>query len=299
LLVRVAQQPIEGNDLSLFQANVALTLRREAKVSADPALLRQADALLAKAQANPPQSNRSRLALAGMLAGAGRAKEAMELARGIPASDAETRALLVDIFAAGGDLDGAEREARELARLKPEDWEARFKLASVLGWNRKYKEASELYKLLAAERPNDLRIPERLAQVALWGGSFDDALARFRAMLESGNRSNGVLTGFIDAAASAKSVRGEATRKAVLVAYDALKANAPDDPVMVGRLAWVMTRVEDHVRSAELLRKALELDPTSRAMRLRLARALTEAGQFAEADKHYKILLRTAPGRGP
>lgn len=40
------------------------------------------------------------------------------------------------------------------------------------------------------------------------------------------------------------------------------------------------------------MKRALKLDPESRAIRQQLAKALTEAGQFAEAEKHYQSLLR-------
>jgi thioredoxin-like negative regulator of GroEL len=40
---------------------------------------------------------------------------------------------------------------------------------------------------------------------------------------------------------------------------------------------------------------ALELEPTSRAIRRRLAEALTDAGQYAEAETNFRILLQNEP----
>jgi tetratricopeptide (TPR) repeat protein len=184
-------------------------------------------------------------------------------------------------------------------RLRPGDWEAKFTLASVLGWGGKHGEAAALYRALGRERPADGRIPLRLAQMALWSGAHDDALAQFAKLLDDGVRSGEVLSGFIDSAAGASRLDAATMRRAALVVYDVYRADSTADPQVVGRLAWVLTRLKEHARAADLLARILAADPQSREVRRRLAEALTEAGEYKEAERHYRILLRSSPDRRP
>jgi tetratricopeptide (TPR) repeat protein len=53
-----------------------------------------------------------------------------------------------------------------------------------------------------------------------------------------------------------------------------------------------MRRLGDPAKSLVLLKRALELDPTSREIRRNLADGLQAAGQYDEAERHYQYLLR-------
>jgi tetratricopeptide (TPR) repeat protein len=241
--------------------------------------------------ADPPADAQARRDLAGVLAAAGKPKVGLDLVRGLDTTDAAGRALMADLYAAVHDMPAAEREARELVKLRPTDWDARFKLADILGWNQKYAAARELYSALGQER-DDPRLPLRLAQMALWSGAHDEALVQYARLVEKGDRQDVVLAGFIDAAGGARKIDAAAHQKSALVVASALTADGADDPAVLSRLAWTFTRLKLPTKSVELLRRALDLDPDSRAIRQQLAEALTESGQFEEAERHYRMLLR-------
>ena len=299
LLARIADQPADGlPDPAAHRARLAVALTREGTALKDANLIRLAQDLLDRAISPLPDSPADRRELAGVLAAAGRPKLALDAVRGLDLTDAAGRALMADLYAANGDMASAEREARALLRLRPDDWEAKFTLASVLGWGGEHGEAAALYRALGRERPADGRVPVRLAQMALWSGNHDDALGQFVKLLDAGARNGEVVTGFIDAAAGAARLDA-AARKSALVVSDLYRSDATAEPQLVGRLAWVMTRLREHTRAAELLTRLLAADPQSRDVRRRLAEALTEAGELKEAEKHYRVLLRTSPDRRP
>jgi tetratricopeptide (TPR) repeat protein len=70
------------------------------------------------------------------------------------------------------------------------------------------------------------------------------------------------------------------------------RAETSKDAVYLTRLGWVMRRLGDPAKSLVLLKRALELDPTSREIRRNLADGLQAAGQYDEAESHYQYLLR-------
>ena len=59
----------------------------------------------------------------------------------------------------------------------------------------------------------------------------------------------------------------------------------------------VLRRVKETDRSIALLETALAADPGSRGTRQQLAEALYEKGDYAGAEKHYKVLLQTPAPR--
>ena len=57
----------------------------------------------------------------------------------------------------------------------------------------------------------------------------------------------------------------------------------------------MLRRVKETDKSVVLLTKAVSLEPDSRSLRQQLAEALQEKGDYDEAEKHYRILLRAKP----
>jgi tetratricopeptide (TPR) repeat protein len=296
LLVRLVNEPTDAvPEPALYRARLAVALHREATALGDEPLVERAAALFEKVVVNPPADPQARRDLAGLLAAAGKAKMALELVRGLDTSDAAGRALMADLYAAAGHMPAAEREARELVKLRP-DWDSRFKLADILGWNHKYAEARALYAALAKEH-DDPRMPLRLAQMALWSGSHDDALLQYARLVEKGDRQDAVIAGYIDAASGSKKLDPTAYKKSALVVAQALDGPDADDPAILSRLAYTLSRLKEPAKAVELLERALELDPDSRPIRQQLAEALTDAGRYDEAEKHYRVLLQKKRGR--
>lgn len=299
LLERLAEQPIEKTaEPSLTLLWLAKATSAHAKATNDAELLKKAEGLFERVAALPVRTPDERKALAGELAGQGRAKQALELVRGLELTDASGRALLTDLYAADRDFVAAQREARELLKLR-NDRESRIKLAEVLAWGGEYVEAAEMLQKLEKEDYRDRRVALRTAQVALWGRDYDAALVRFARLLGPGKDEDEIRQGFVDSASSAKDLKSPAIRKAVVSIAEQTLSQPIKDPVYIGRLAWILTRFEEHDWSAKLLTRAFENDRQSREIRFRLAQALTSAGRYEEAAPHYEWLRRTAPRTSP
>jgi predicted Zn-dependent protease len=296
LAVRIAGQPPGGGpDTATFLTRLAWALYREGKRVTNARLVEHAGALADRALALRPEGGDERRELAGVLAAVGKTKAAWALLDGLPPRD-DDRRLRVNLLAADKRLDEAEAEARRLAEERPGDSEARLLLADVLGWNHKTAEAAAIYKGLLRANAADQGLRRRLAEVTLWSGDFDKALALYHDLLAADEDQPDLWPGYVDAAASARELPAGPHRRLLLLIAGQTRG-AGRDPVFLARLSWVMRRLGEKARSVALLRAALARDPASREVRTRLAEALQAAGQYAEAERHYEYLLRTAPRR--
>jgi Flp pilus assembly protein TadD len=61
---------------------------------------------------------------------------------------------------------------------------------------------------------------------------------------------------------------------------------------MLGRLAWALRKVGETGKAVVLLEKVVRAEPNDREQRKQLAEALTEAGEYAKAEEHYRRLLK-------
>src|SRR5262249_1449521 len=146
-------------------------------------------------------------------------------------------------------------------------------LADVLSWNKKYAESAALFSRLQRDHPRDGRLTIRLARVALWAGEYDTALERYQALLDK-DRDQPLPWGEdTDAAARAKEVGAKQKSTVLYICEKGVESRAKD-AVFLGRLAWVLRRVEERDKGVDLLKKALAIDPESRTTRLQLAEAL-------------------------
>ncbi len=73
-------------------------------------------------------------------------------------------------------------------------------------------------------------------------------------------------------------------------------AAASNKPAYLAQLGWVMRRVNEPGVSVALLKKVLELEPSSRAIRRAYAEALLANRQSAEAERQFNILLKSPSG---
>src|SRR5581483_12281331 len=167
--------------------------------------------------------------------------------------------------------------------------------AEVLSWNKKYDEATALFEKLHEANRDDQRLLRRLAEVALWAGQYDRALGRYLRLLDADWNQPDLWPGYIDAASGAREVSADAHKSLVLRICERVPPPLLRDSARLARLAWVLRRLGEPRKSLGLLRQALELDPASREVRARLAETLQEVGEFAEAERHYAVLLKTAP----
>jgi predicted Zn-dependent protease len=255
--------------------------------------LPKVEKLLDRALSLHPTEPAVRKELAGVLAAAGRPQEARKLFEGLKLTLAD-HYRLAEMDIAAGQFDPAEKEVRTILQARPGDLRAQLLLAAVLSGGKKYGAAAQLYQKLLADHPENRTIPVKLAELALWSGDYDTALAQFQGLLDKDVGRQGLWRGYIDAAASAKTLPA-AAHQTVLHIYEQTRRATPKEPVFLARLAWVLRRVKEPQKGTALLQQALALDPGSRTLRLQLAEGLYEAGAYEEAEKHFQVLLRTAP----
>jgi tetratricopeptide (TPR) repeat protein/cellulose synthase/poly-beta-1,6-N-acetylglucosamine synthase-like glycosyltransferase len=246
--------------------------------------------LLDRALALRPKEPAARKELAGMLAAAGRHQQARELYAGLKLTFAD-RFCLVEIEAACGNFDAAEKEVRALLKDRPDDLKTRLLLASVLSAGKRSADAARVYEELLRDHPDDPTISLKIAELALGGGDYDGALAQLQKLLDRDVQQPALWRGYVDAAASARKLTPTARRTIVHI-FEATRQAEAEDSVYLTRLAWVLRRVQEPARSVVLLEKVLAADPGARPIRLQLAETLYEMGDYARADQHFRMLLK-------
>jgi predicted Zn-dependent protease/cellulose synthase/poly-beta-1,6-N-acetylglucosamine synthase-like glycosyltransferase len=298
LALRIAEQPALADDTDTvpFLTRLAWGLHREGKRKGDARAMERAGVLADRAVGLRPRDADARRELAGVLAALGKTKEARGLLEGLEESERD-RPLRIALLAAEKRLNEAEAEARRLVEQKPMDAEARLLLADVLGWNSKPDEAARIYERLLRTNAEDRRLPKRLAEVTLWSGDYDKALGRFYELLANDWRQPELWAGYVDAAASAHDLPAEPHKALLLKIAEQAGSDPNRGAAFLARLGWVLRRLGEQDRSVAVLKKAIGQDPDSREVRTRLAEALQAAGDYAEAERHYQYLLRTAGKR--
>jgi predicted Zn-dependent protease len=251
--------------------------------------------LLDRALALRPTEPAPRRELAGMLAAAGRPKEARALYEGLTLTISD-RFRLAELDAVSGNLDAAEKQVRALLKLKPDDMRGRLLLASVLSSRKQFAEAKAIYKELLRDQPDDAAVTARIAELMVWSGDYDNALAQFQKILDGGIREPKLWKAYVDAAASARSLPENARPTAIDIFEKTVNAQ-DQDAVFLTRLAWVLRRVHEPARSTVLLEKVLARDPGNRAVRLQLAETLYEMGEYQRANEHFGRLLNKRASR--
>src|SRR5262249_42541659 len=140
-----------------------------------------------------------------------------------------------------------------------------FRLVDIHAAAKQFGAARKELSWIRATSPKDPRLPLKAAELALWHHGYDDALQQYQQLLDRNVDHPALWSGFIDAAASAKEVSRH-QRKAVLHIYD--RTRSSEDVVFLGRLAWVLRRVEEMDRSVALLRRVVALAPQDQLARL-------------------------------
>jgi cellulose synthase/poly-beta-1,6-N-acetylglucosamine synthase-like glycosyltransferase/tetratricopeptide (TPR) repeat protein len=272
---------VEDLQDAVFLARLAWVLQRLKETD-------RARVLLDRAVAVRPPGPAARKELAGVLAAAGRSREALGLYEGLPL-DLADRYRLAALHAAVKDFAAAADQCRAILREKPQDRKARRQLADVLSWNKDYPEALALLEQLARDDPGDPELPVRLAEVTLWSGAYDKALTRFQALLEAKFDQPELWRSFVDAAAGAPQLTDAHAGLAVRI-YERTDAEEAKDVVFLARLAWVLQRVKETAKASALLDRAVVLRPPGPAARKELAGVLAAAGRSREALRLYEGL---------
>jgi tetratricopeptide (TPR) repeat protein/cellulose synthase/poly-beta-1,6-N-acetylglucosamine synthase-like glycosyltransferase len=244
---------------------------------------KQAGTLLDRVLALKPASAELRKELAGVLAAAGRAREAVGLYQGLTLTR-EDRYQLTLIHAGARDYEAALEQVRLLLKDRPDDGKARRLEADVLSWAGRYKEALVLLERFAKEEPASDELKVRVAEVTLWSGEREKALGLFQELLQVKFDRPGAWAGFVAAAASAEKITP--AQRELIGKIDKQAADSRD-AAFLSRLAWVFYREKNRERAEELLSRALALKPAEPVVKRELAGVLGAAGRHKEALALY------------
>jgi len=83
-----------------------------------------------------------------------------------------------------GNFPEAIREYREYLARHPDDEEARFRLATVLGWNREYTESESMLRAWVANHPDDADGFLQLGRVLSWEEKFPESADEYKRALD-------------------------------------------------------------------------------------------------------------------
>lgn len=183
-------------------------------------------------------------------------------------------------------IDGKNAEALDLvARLRAQTGDARAALAAVEQMADVERDPAKKAELLV-----------RAGRILEDAGDKDGAIARYKAALDA-DAENAA------AAAALRAIyasRGDAHGAAELLLREiAITPGSISKARLYAELGSLRRdRLKEPAAAKEAFTKALELDPTCSAAALGLADLAFEAGEFAEAAKHYEPLLARADDLG-
>ena len=168
----------------------------------------EAGKLLDLIAAKPPKDAISRREIGGVFAAAGRNADAVKLFEGLELTP-EDHLQLASMHAAQKNFDAAIKECQEALAKEPGSKPAMRLSADLLSWMGRHRESLEQFEELRRADPADVELAVRIAEVTLWSGAADRALALFAQELERDFNRPNVQKGFIDAAAAAKASSAE------------------------------------------------------------------------------------------
>jgi cellulose synthase/poly-beta-1,6-N-acetylglucosamine synthase-like glycosyltransferase/tetratricopeptide (TPR) repeat protein len=269
-----------GTDV-LFLSRLAWSLHR----LKEPTLCNK---VLDRALAQRPTSATTRKELAGVLAAAGRYKDALALYQGLPL-DAEERRHLARLYEAASDFAGAAAQYRLILETHPDDQPALERLGLVLSWMKDYPGAITAYERLARLNPTNPAWVLHLAEWKLWSGDAAGALAAYSQLLERDPRQPKLWHGFVDAAGLVPKLGPAQAQLAKRIGREVL-ARPANDPLLLSRLAWVLVRAGAIADAESLLDRADELSPREPAVRKELAGVFAAVGRFRRAIELFEGL---------
>jgi thioredoxin-like negative regulator of GroEL len=164
------------------------------------------------------------------------------------------------------------------------DWQARWELAKVLSYMKKFDESLAEYRKLLAEKPDLINAKAEMASVLLWSGKREEALTLFNS-LPGAQLDGKTRLAFADVFITDKQY---AKARDILSAY--LK-QAPDDQEARLKLADVLSWEKSYDASIAEFRKILQARPKDIQVRRKLANVLIWANRKEEAVEELKKTL--------
>lgn len=120
-----------------------------------------------------------------VLGWSGRREESVAALSALPADSLPPPAavLLADFILGEKRFAEATGLYRRALAVAPEDMPTRFKLARVLSWQKRYDECFAEFGVLLAAAPDDVQIRRHYAQVLGWAGRNEESVAEWRRTL--------------------------------------------------------------------------------------------------------------------
>ncbi len=274
----------------------------------DPAVAQAAIEAGTLALSNDPENPQVRFSLALTLAGTGRNAEAMEeLQRVLTAqpNHDEARVEMARMLAGQGRVDDAITEFKKAIAVRPNYWGHYNAMGRSMLQAARYDEAEAAFRKVIELQPDSYIGHAQLGATLHTLGRYEDALARYERALKL-NRNPLILTNI----GAIHHVRGDYAK--AVEAYRQVLALRRQDHITERNLGDALRRMGDddearaaYARAAELVRKALAVNPREPELLSTLAVLLAKLGQrTAAADaadqaaaispKDPRVLLRQA-----
>jgi putative PEP-CTERM system TPR-repeat lipoprotein len=188
-----------------------------------------------------------------------------------------------DIQASHRNLDAAATAYRNALAKAPSQSETAVKLHSTLRAANKTADADRFSQAWLKDHPKDARFLFHLGDLALFQRDYAGAEARYRQTLELNP----------DNAIALNNVAWMMARQGKPGALEyAEKANklAPNQPVFMDTLGYVLSEAGQHDRAIEVQKQAIAAQPNTHMFKLTLANIYIKAGKKAEAEKELNEL---------
>jgi predicted Zn-dependent protease len=324
LIRPIAEKSARDGADAVFLSRLAWVLHRLKETALCERVLNRALSL-------KPAEPAARKELAGVLAAAGRYKEALVLWEGLPL-EAEDRPRLASLYEAASDFAGAAAQYRLILEKQPNDRAVMERLGLVLSWKKDFGAAADVYEHLVEADPANRAWLARVAELKLWSGDAAAALAAYSRILDKDLQQPKLWRGFVDAAgqvprldaAQAKLARrvGRAVldqpenetspmpaastvgllgsplgKGPLLAATPPISERPKKDPLFLSRLAWVLVKAGATADAVAVLDHADALHPTDPAVRKDLAGVFGAVGRYRRAIELFQGLDLTFADR--
>jgi putative PEP-CTERM system TPR-repeat lipoprotein len=230
----------------------------------------------------------ARVAQVEMALRAGRAQDALDIARQVQKSSANVPVGYV----MEGDIQMTQKKPDlalapyEKALALSKSPEAMLKVVQALQASGKTKDVQARASAWLAAHPGDLRMGMFVAEGDLAAKDYKGAIVVLESMLKTNPNEPATLNNLAWAYQQTKDPRALAT------AEQAYKL-AGDNPAVLDTLGWMLLEQGNTARAVPLLQKASGLAPQSTEMRYHLAVGLQKAGDKPGARKELSTLLST------
>ena len=257
--------------------------------------LARAESVLLELIRLKPAQRDYRLDLAHFYASVDRVDEAERTLRAAMQAlpgDATVRQALVDFLAARRGSQAAEQELLAQVSAKPDDTDLQLALARYYENGKQAGKARELYDRIVAAQARKapaLMARNRLAVLDLQGADLDGARKQLAAILEVNARDADALT-----TRSAIALASGDARSAI-VDLRAVTRDQPNSAPLLRQLARAYYANGDRELAEDVLRQAVDRNPTDNAARADLAKYYVQTGRAQQARPLVEDLAKHEP----